>query len=113
MRNIGKMRHQMFHQRAIETVQPNGQKKADWNDPAATLGEAWASIRGLSGKEQVFAGQMQPVANLMLTTRYVRPVYPKDRFLFGSRVFQVVNAQDIDELNWEYHIYAVEVQTGG
>ncbi len=104
--DLGAMRHRLVHQRPV-------QGDADgFGEPArthATLGTVLAEIRPLNAREQAIAQQMVPIANTFLRFQWVRDVQAKDRFVFGSRVFEVVNATNTLEINREVRCFAAEL----
>lgn len=87
---IGTMRHKMTHE-----AQVDGARDAH-NRPSVTwsvLGYPMCALNRLRGTENMSAGAIEAKASHRITTR-ARTVSVKDRFVFGSRIFNVVEYDD-------------------
>jgi SPP1 family predicted phage head-tail adaptor len=103
---IGKLRHQVEHQRPTEDVADSGQVTKTY----ATVGTYWASISTLSGKEGYWAKEMRAEVTHSITMRAASgSVGIEDRLKFGSRVFNVAEVNDVDERGEVLKVLAIEV----
>lgn len=105
--NAGKLRHRITHQTLSETTDPrSGQRLQSWTDVASY----WAEVRPLSGRELVNAQQIRTDVSHSITLRAdVGSIMTKDRFVFGSRHFNLVQVIDLEERGIEVAIMATEV----
>lgn len=103
--NVGTMRDRVTIQRGTDTRDAYGQPITTW----ATVGTYYADLHHLSGREAVNALQIKAEATHKVTLRYVVPITPKDRLLFGTRVFNIVDVNDVDELHRTYELLCTEV----
>lgn len=73
--------------------------------------EVWAHIRTLSGRERNAAQQVQASLSHEIAIRYssdTSGAKPDDRIVYGSRIFDVKDVRNIDELNIEIKMRCVE-----
>lgn len=91
----GPLRHRVAIQRATNTRDEYGQPVASWS----TVATRWMSIEPLTGREAVEAQQINPKLSHRVTMRYdaTADVTPGDRLLWGSRVFHIESAANIEE----------------
>lgn len=77
--------------------------------PGWTLyGVVWAAVEPLSGSEKIQAQQVNANVNIRVTIRYLAGVIPAMRARFGTRTFQIVSVQNIEERNREMDLLCVE-----
>jgi SPP1 family predicted phage head-tail adaptor len=83
---IGRLRHRITIQEPAITRSDRGAELLSWSDVAVV----WADIRTVGGQEQVLANQLE-VATLLhtITLRYRSGLRPKQRVVWGERVFAV------------------------
>ena len=84
-----------------------GEPEKTWS----TYATVWAAIRTLSGRERNAAQQVQATQTHEVTIRYsseVADVTPKDRILYGSRIFDIQDVRNIDETNIEIRMLCAE-----
>jgi SPP1 family predicted phage head-tail adaptor len=107
--NVGTMRDQVTIQRYTKSRDPYGQEVQTWAD-LVTL--QFADLHHVSGREAVVAKQMHAEATHKVVTRYVVEVKPQDRILYKGRVFNILDANDVDELHKTYELLCTEVIAG-
>lgn len=73
------------------------------------LAEMRAEIKAISGNEKFMANQRYSEATSQIRCRYVSGVSTKCKIRFGSRTFDIVDAQNRDEKNVELIIIAKEI----
>ena len=105
--NVGTMRDRVTIQRATETRDAYGQSIQSWT----TVGTQFADLHHVSGREAVNALQVKAECTHKVTLRYVVPIKPQDQLLFGTRVFKILDANDVDELHKTYELLCTEVIT--
>lgn len=85
-------------QRVTETRDAMGGVAETW----ANLATRWAAIESISGGEADPAGRPQAEATTRIRLRYgsdLASLSPKDRVSFGSRLFDILLAQNQNESN--------------
>ena len=75
------------------------------------LGTYSAQIEPVSGTEAVRAFQLRADVTHILTLRYGCPVTPEHRFVYGSRIFNVVSVLDVEERHRELKVQCIESVT--
>jgi SPP1 family predicted phage head-tail adaptor len=105
--NIGERRHRVTFQRPTESVNAFGEPAATWGK----LCTSWALVQPLKGAERFNAMQVQAEVDHRIVTRS-RPelatLGPKDRVLYGSRVFDIKSVIRRDHRDKELEILARE-----
>ena len=72
-----------------------GQARESWY----SQGQAWASIRPISGREFFAAsGERAEITHSMIL-RHGTPLQPRDRITYNGRVFDVISVMNVDERN--------------
>lgn len=97
MSAIGKMRHRVQVQRAIETTDTFGERDLTW--VPITNGDMWASIEPMGGTERQGPGQTIAEASHKITVRW-RDEFnatSKMRVVKDTRTFNVLHAMNSDE----------------
>lgn len=95
MIQAGKLRHRITLQTATET-NVDGNPVKSWS----SVGTFWAFVQPISGSESTTSSkQVQADTTHNVTMRCVAAINSGDRFLFGSRVLQIVSVVNEDELN--------------
>jgi len=74
-----------------------------------TTATVWASISPLAGREYLNASGERAEVSHRIFIRYGPTVAPKDRVLFGSRVFDIISVINIRERNRELELMCTEV----
>lgn len=90
----GPMRQRISLQALIETPDTFGQLVQSWT----TLADTWAEILTIGGGEQVSADQTTALSTHTVRLRKNPDVTlgPTMRVLYGGRVFEVIQAKDVD-----------------
>lgn len=93
--HAGQLRHRVAIQRATETKNGLGEPVHTW----ATQVTRWMRVEPMQGKELFEARQVNPKMSHKVTMRYdgTTSVTPDDRLLWGSRVFNIVDVQNVEE----------------
>lgn len=101
----GRRRHKITLQRLSGAVDSVGQQTT-WSD----LGTAWASVDPLSGRELLAGQVISAPGSFLITVNYNAGwgLAPKDRILWGTRIFDISNVRNPDEINMLLEIEAVE-----
>ena len=93
----GKLRHRVIIQYMTETPDAYGEPIRSW----ATLTTVWASIAPVGGREAARADMVSADSTHTVTMRYYPGLSPTHRFLWGTRVFEIVNIRNTAEVNRE------------
>lgn len=101
----GRLRDRITIQQVAETRSGSGAITETWSDVATV----WAAVEGLSGREFWAAQQVNAEGSLRITIRYLAGIVPKMRALFGTRVFDIQAATDLDGRRRELQLLVSEV----
>lgn len=84
---------------------PTGAALDEWSDVATH----WASVEPLSGRQLVNAREIEDDVTHQIRTRYFGPVDPVlSRWTWGTRVFAIVSALDVEERHREMVFTCIE-----
>ena len=101
----GELRHLVIYQRPITTKDSLGQARQTWED----VFTAYAAVRPLSAREIYYAQSTRSETTHRIALRYRDGVSPKGRFVLrGDRILNVYSVTNVDELDAELVILAVE-----
>lgn len=108
MIRTGKLRHQVTIQR-LSTGSPQrtplGEADATWQ----TYAIVWASIEPVIGREYLAAQQVQSKVDTKIRTRYLTgycdAITAKMRVMFGSVIYNIEAAVNVDTRNEEWLLY--------
>ena len=100
----GKLRHRLAIQSHTEARDSFGGSTKTW----ATQKTVWGSVRPMSGKELVNAQQVDSRVTHRIVIRFYSGLDTTYRFLFGTRVFNIVSVLNIQERNKLLVITAIE-----
>lgn len=91
--------HRVAIQRATESQGATGEITKTW----ATLATVWAAIEPLTGREFFQAQQVQAEVSHKITMRHYTgiTISPKDRLLYGTRVFRIESMLNVEERSIE------------
>ncbi len=92
-----RLRHRLTLQQEDTTEDGAGGYARSWQD----IADVWAEIIPLSGKELLFAGQLQAEVTHRILIRYRDAVHAGQRLVFDGRVFNihaVMNIRENDDL---------------
>ena len=90
MTDAGPLRHRIRIETPTETRDATGGVTLVWTEKA----RRWASIRPLNGVELIQARAVHADVTHRVLIRHLPGMTPKDRIVFGSRVFDVQSAVD-------------------
>ena len=99
----GKFRHRVTLMRDMGT----GSERS--NDPIPdwqSIGEYWACVEPLGGREAFYASQVTPLATHKITMWQVCEIYPSDRFVFEGSTIEIVNINNVMNQNQFFEIMA-------
>jgi SPP1 family predicted phage head-tail adaptor len=108
---IGPMRQRVSVETLTETQDSYGQLVETWT----AAGTYWAEVKNLSGWEAVNAQQVKAQATHQVRMRYIASLFsnpgllPSMRLLFGTRVFNILWVNNVDERNREYRLLTQEI----
>jgi SPP1 family predicted phage head-tail adaptor len=103
--------HKMYLQSYTETRTSSGYPQRSY----ATYATIWAALRTLSGNQKLVAQQAGTVLSHEATMVYCASVAPQPdhRLVWGSRIFDIRDVRNVDELNREVRMLCTEVLTEG
>jgi SPP1 family predicted phage head-tail adaptor len=100
----GELRHKVELQRADETQDEFGAASIEWQ----FLAYRWASIVPLTGREYMLAKQANAEITHAVTIRTFAGLTPKDRVVYGTRVFSIISVADFEERRREMVLSCTE-----
>jgi SPP1 family predicted phage head-tail adaptor len=103
--NVGAMRHRVTVQNFTTTTNALNQRQ---KTPTA-VGEYWADIVSLTGRELVRAQQVNAEITHKVTMRYQGEIKASYTLLFNGRTFHVLWVDNVGQRNRELHVYCNEV----
>lgn len=65
----------------------------------ALFAVVWAALRPMTGNERIQAQQVESSADSVITIRYLAGVVSTMRIKYGSRTFQILWVQNVNERN--------------
>jgi SPP1 family predicted phage head-tail adaptor len=93
MINTGAMRDIITIQKTTYTVtEANGERRETWVD----VGDYWAQIKPLTGREYMAAAQMQADYDTLLLMRYTSIIDVTMRALAGHGIYEFKSVIDVD-----------------
>ena len=104
MSRIGKYRQRIEIQSATVTANEFGEQEQSWN----TDSTEWAQIEPLSGREIEYAKALVAEVTHKVSLRYRSGVTVSQRVKFGSRLFDINAAINVEELNIELQLLCAE-----
>lgn len=90
---IGKLRHRIEIQSSVSTRGQAGSSVPQW----ITYATVWAAVEPLRGKALEVARQVVSTATHTVTARYNGRINPRQRILFGQRLFEINTAANPEE----------------
>ena len=105
----GDLRNLISIQSYTETRSASGAVTKTWT----TYVSVWAKFRTLSGNERIAAQQASSVLTHEVSIRYLDFVKPGDRISWWTRVFDIKDVRNFDELNVETRMLCSEVLASG
>lgn len=109
MIDAGKLRQRITIQQPNDTTQNTfGEVVLTDDSNWTTVDTLWAEIETLTGRELYAAQRIAAEATHKVTLRYYPGIIPKQRVLFGTRIFDVNAVLNIEERNIELHLLCKE-----
>ena len=108
----GKLRHKLLIQTNAEsTDSTTGEKIKNWS----TTWTAPGSITAVTGGEKWLANTTTPELTHVIRVRGSQNVtiLPSMRVLFGSRIFEILQANNMSEIDKEWQLQVREIPEGG
>ncbi len=100
----GKLRHEIQIQDNTQGSDGAGGKPDNW----ATVGTVWASINRVKETEELNAGMLQNVITHEIKIRFFSGITVSHRILFGSRIFEIISINDMEERNFHQMLHCLE-----
>ena len=102
----GELKKRITIEQPTGTADALGEPVQTW----ATWAVLWAALQPLVGTERLQAAQVNANADVKVTIRYYLGLIPtvKMRIRYGTRMFQIVSVQNIDEHNREVDLLTIE-----
>ena len=101
----GKLRRVVTIQQVALTQDETGAPTESWSTFAANVP---ADIEESGGREQIQAGQVNPVRPVMIRIRYLAGVTDTMRVTYAGRTFQIQTAVNVQEKNRELELTCLE-----
>ncbi len=86
--------------RHLITIQQRGTTKDEIGGQVTTwttFAQPWAKAEPWRGNQRTFAGKIDNPAGMDFTIRYVAGLLPSMRVSWGSRLFDIIHPQNIEE----------------
>jgi SPP1 family predicted phage head-tail adaptor len=103
--NSGELMHEISIQTQSTTRGDAGELVDSWTTDATI----WASIKPGSGREFYNAKQINAEITHEIKLWYYPGLSPAKRFLFRTRVFNILQVKNVDEGSVEMVVYAKEI----
>jgi SPP1 family predicted phage head-tail adaptor len=97
----GALSRRIYLQEPVEVREPDGSIRRTWS----TMGEAWAKVEALRGREKWVAKSVYSETMSKFTCRHVNGLNQTMRVILDERPYQIVSIID-RTLGLEYEIYA-------
>ena len=91
---IGEMYNRVTIQRRTVSRDDYGAAVYTWT----ALAGRWASIKPVKGVEDWIAQQVRPGLKIKVIIRSYSGLTPKDRFLYGDRILNILSVMDLEEV---------------
>ena len=101
----GMLRHVVIIQQVTETRDGFGGISESWG----TYATRRAHIGPIKGAEYIAAKTMNSKASVEMRLRYVSGLITKMRILWGTRIYNIIDAINVNELNKEHRLMCEEV----
>jgi SPP1 family predicted phage head-tail adaptor len=101
----GELRRVITIQTLTETPDGQGGITQGWS----TFRHCWAAVKPMGGDERQQYAQLYPSASVHVTVRYTAGLSPKQRILYGSRVFDVLAVVDDEERHRQVDLICKEL----
>jgi len=101
----GALKHKITIERNAERRGESGEIIRGWT----TFAQRWAAVEPLVGREIEYAHQIHADAGIRIRMRYLEGMTPSDRIVMGTRIFNVLSVQNVDESGVETEVLCKEV----
>jgi SPP1 family predicted phage head-tail adaptor len=94
---VTRLRHRLALQQEIQIADGAGGYVRSWQN----IADLWAEINPISGRERLFAGQIQTEISHNVVIRYRAGIVAGMRLLYDSRIFNIraiLNVNENDEI---------------
>lgn len=107
--SVGAMRHRVVIQNRMKTDDSFGQEPQTWLDVLS----CYAQIEPVSGMSQLAAAAQQSSVSHSIFIRFRNGINARQRVVFGSRIFEIDAAINIDERSVYLQLECTEGLTAG
>lgn len=109
----GKLRHRIEIQALTQAQDAYGDTAPSEVDDSAwaTTTTRWASISSLTGSEYLKASGEGSNITHFVRLRYLADLTPKHRIKFGTRIFNILSVNIVNEIASEMQLFCKEVLT--
>jgi len=104
--NIGRLRHKIHIQTLSSTDVDGGGQSQTWS----TTFSPFARVENVYGNERLRGMQVTPGATHIITMRYDSRITEDKRILFGSRTFDIVFIDNVEERNHKLILDCKEIK---
>lgn len=104
----GRLRRIVSIQAPTQTQTGTGATKTTSWSAIAGGANVWADIDESPGKESLQAAQVNAKRPVTVTMRYLAGITAQMRVLYGSRTFQIIGPQNLDQRNRVLVLYCEE-----
>lgn len=101
----GKLRNNVAIQQNTPTRSSSGESIDSWSDFAASW---WCELATVSGGETFRSKQVHAQADTLAIGRYVSGVTPQMRVTYGSRTFDILLVDDVEQRHRELRLHLRE-----
>tara|TARA_R110002020_G_scaffold150991_4_gene327931 strand:- start:1454 stop:1771 length:318 start_codon:yes stop_codon:yes gene_type:complete len=101
----GMLRHRITVQNASLTINEMGERDASFSDGLS----CWARVVPMKETELQDANQTKARITHKISVRYRTDITPTSRIKFGSRIFEIVQVLNREELDEQMDIMALEM----
>lgn len=100
----GDLRKRIIIEQPTVAADSVGEMVPTWS----TLAVLWASIEALTGSERLQDAQINATADVKISVRYRAGITTAMRIKYGTRQFEIVSVQNVEERNRELAMLCVE-----
>lgn len=101
-------RHKIIIQRE-DTENRISDDQGGYTESWITFADVWAEIETIKGQEVYKAAEFDTALTHRIKTRFIKGIDSKMRIVYGSRVFKIISAIDINEMHRQLEILCVEL----
>ena len=105
----GELRHRVTIQAVTDGLGTAGGPTETWADVATVWAAVESVLNRVAATEYMEAQQVEAQALTRIRIRYRAGVTPKHRVLWGTRVYNILAVNNVDERNIELHLMCREL----